>query len=217
MKFINDLSYYVKNLKVLYEDNHLIIVDKPSNVLSQKDKTGDFSMVEVVKEYLKEKYQKTNVYLGLLHRLDRRVSGILMFAKTSKAAARMSNAIKEKLIEKFYLLTCVGILKSEGEFVLKLKKQNNKAIVSDDGKEAVLKYKLISKTESTSTAEVKLITGRYNQIRKSFSHFGFPIVGDDKYSNQKPANLKLRCIRINFIHPVTKEKILIKAGENEKN
>lgn len=217
MKFINDLSYYVKNLKVLYEDNHLIIVDKPSNVLSQKDKTGDFSMVEVVKEYLKEKYQKTNVYLGLLHRLDRRVSGILMFAKTSKAAARMSNAIKEKLIEKFYLLTCVGILKSEGEFVLKLKKQNNKAIVSDDGKEAVLKYKLISKTESTSTAEVKLITGRYNQIRKSFSHFGFPIVGDDKYSNQKPANLKLRCIRINFIHPVTKEKILIKADENEKN
>ena len=166
-------KYYIDNLNVLYEDNHLIVIEKPIDVLSQKDSTDDFDINEIVKEYLKNKYNKPgNVYLGLVHRLDRRVGGVMVLAKTSKAASRLSEDIRNDNFEKIYLAKCEGIIKSNNSINIKIKKDETikKAIVSPDGKDSRLDYSILGYDDNQTYLLVNLYTGRYNQIRVSFSY-----------------------------------------------
>lgn len=203
---------YVNNLNVLYEDNHLLVVEKFIDILSQKDETNDIDMNEIVKSYLKRKYNKPgNVYLGLIHRLDRRVGGVMVFAKTSKAAQRLSEDIRNQEFEKYYLARVVGKLMQDGSINIKLVKDEKlkMAIVSPKGKLASLNYQVL-KSGPTSLVLVELITGRYNQIRASFAYLGYPLVNDYKYDkNQLPTkeSIGLWCYKITLNHPVTKVKM----------
>lgn len=204
---MKDFEYYVSNLEVLYEDNHIIVVKKEKDVLSQKDETDDFSLNEIVKEYLKRKYDKPgNVYLGLVHRLDRRVSGVMVLAKTSKAASRLSKSIMEHDFEKVYLAYVEGILDKDGSIDVKISKQDNRAIIDKNGKDAHLDYKVINNDGYNTYVEVLLESGRYNQIRLSFASIGHPIYGDLKYGAKvKSDDLGLCSYKIGFVHPVTRE------------
>lgn len=205
-------KYYIDNLNVLYEDNHLIVIEKPIDVLSQKDITDDFDINEIVKEYLKNKYNKPgNVYLGLVHRLDRRVGGVMVLAKTSKAASRLSEDIRNDNFEKIYLAKCEGIIKSNNSINIKIKKDETikKAIVSPDGKDSRLDYSILGYDDNQTYVLVNLYTGRYNQIRVSFSYINHPLVNDYKYGNGKVNKLELGlyCHKIVINHPITKEKL----------
>ena len=209
---MKSLEELIGSLNILYEDNHIIIVEKFRDVLSQKDDTGDDSMVEIIKGYLKVKYNKPgNVYLGLIHRLDRRVGGVMVFAKTSKAASRLSEQIANHELEKYYLALVDGIIDKDGEIKILLEKtKDNLAVVSKNGKEAKLEYRVLKTINDNTLVEVNLITGRYNQIRASFAHIGHPIVNDYKYSKKYKVNnqeLGLYCYKVRFSHPVTKELI----------
>ena len=196
-------------IKVLYEDNHLIAVLKPINVPTQKDSSNDIDMVSLVKDYLKKKYNKPgNVYLGLLHRLDRPVSGVLLFAKTSKAAERMTKEIKNHNVRKTYYAVVEGKVDKKGTFIDKLLKdeKTNFVRVSDKGKEAKLEYELICYKNNYSLVKINLITGRSHQIRVQFSSRNHPLYGDQKYNkNTKKDNIALFAGELSFIHPVTKE------------
>ncbi len=205
-------SYYIENLNVLYEDNHLIVIEKPIDVLSQKDDTNDFDINEIVKEYLKKKYQKPgNVYLGLVHRLDRRVGGVLVLAKTSKAAARLSEDIRNNKFFKEYICKCNGIITKDGSININIKKdeKNKKAIVDPKGKVSSLDYKILGYDHSSTYCYVYLYTGRYNQIRVSFSHINHPLINDYKYGNCQlnNDNLGLWCYKITINHPITKDSM----------
>ena len=204
---MKDFEYYVSSLEVLYEDNHIIVVKKEKDVLSQKDETDDFSINEIVKEYLKRKYNKPGaVYLGLVHRLDRRVSGVMVLAKTSKAASRLSKSIMEHDFEKVYLAYVEGTLEKDGSIDVKISKQDNRAIIDKNGKDAHLDYKVINNDGNNTYVEVLLESGRYNQIRLSFASIGHPIYGDLKYGAKiKSDDLGLCSYKISFVHPVTRE------------
>ena len=204
---MKDFEYYVSSLNVLYEDNHIIVVEKEKDVLSQKDETDDFSLNEIVKEYLKRKYNKPgNVYLGLVHRLDRRVSGVMVLAKTSKAASRLSKSIMEHQFEKKYLAYVEGILDKDGSINIKILKKDNKAIISDLGKDAKLNYHIINNDAYNTYVMVDLESGRYNQIRLSFASINHPIYGDLKYgAKEKSDDIGLCSYQISFNHPVSKE------------
>ena len=204
---MKDFEYYVSSLNVLYEDNHIIVVEKEKDVLSQKDETDDFSLNEIVKEYLKRKYNKPgNVYLGLVHRLDRRVSGVMVLAKTSKAASRLSKSIMEHQFEKKYLAYVEGILDKDGSINIKILKKDNKAIISDLGKDAKLNYHIINNDAYNTYVMVDLESGRYNQIRLSFASINHPIYGDLKYgAKEKSDDMGLCSYQISFNHPVSKE------------
>ena len=199
-------------IKVIYEDNHLLVVLKPIGILVQQDDTGNDDMITVLKSYLKEKYKKTgNVYLGLVHRLDRPVSGIMVFAKTSKAASRLSEQIRTKSFRKTYLAVVCGKIKENGVFVDKLYKNKKENIVkiSNDGKLAELSYTLLNYVNGLSLVKIDLKTGRPHQIRVQFASRGFPIYGDQKYnSNTKKDDIALFANKIEFVHPTTKEKML---------
>ena len=211
-----------QNLDILFEDNHLIIVNKRCGVLVQGDKTGDTPLLELVKKYIKDKYSKKgNVFLGLVNRIDRPVSGIVIFAKTSKALSRMNDKLKNRQIKKFYWLFISNKFKSnegslEGWFK-KNKKINKSYFYKEEinnSKYGSLNYRIIEKLENYFKIEVDLITGRHHQIRCSFSEIGFPIVGDIKYGSKrtnKDGGIYLHAREVNFIHPVSKEKIIIKA------
>lgn len=206
-------SDYAKRLNVLYEDNHIIVCEKFVNVLSQKDITNDVDMCEIVKEYIKVKYNKPgNVYLGLVHRLDRRVGGVMVFARTSKAASRLSNDFNNHKIVKKYLCICKGKLDDSGNICLEIIKdeKNNVAVVSKGGKQANLNYKLVGIKNNNSVVDVDLLTGRYNQIRVSFAHINHPILNDYKYDKTCPVNKKelaLWCYHLEFTHPVSKKEL----------
>ena len=212
-----------QNLDILFEDNHLIIVNKRCGVLVQGDKTGDTPLIELVKKYIKDKYSKTgNVFLGLVNRIDRPVSGIVIFAKTSKALSRMNDKLKNRQIKKFYWLFISNKFKSnegslEGWFK-KNKKINKSYFYKEEinnSKYGSLNYRIIEKLENYFKIEVDLITGRHHQIRCSFSEIGFPIVGDIKYGSKrtnKDGGIYLHAREVNFIHPVSKEEIIIKAN-----
>ncbi len=175
-------------LKVLYEDNHIIAVVKPAGVLSQGDKSGDVSLYDEVKTYLKEKYKKPgNVFLGLLHRLDRPASGIMLFAKTSKGAARLSEQFRNHTIVKTYEVLVSGKPKQDKGFLtnvlgkdVKLKKAAEYA----DGAEANLSYELIKSNGKYSLLRVHIETGKFHQIRAQLSLAGMPLVGDVKYGGE---------------------------------
>lgn len=191
-QFFQYLRYLLCMLTILYEDNHLIAVNKPAGVIVQGDKTGDTCLMENVKMYLKEKYHKPgNVFLGLVHRLDRPVSGIVLFAKTSKGASRIAKQFRERTIQKIYhaLVECQDDtqLKSAGTLVHYLKKNTQKNITTVyDTPEigalrAELDYKIVSKQHKKALVQIILKTGRSHQIRAQFAHMGCPIVGDTKY------------------------------------
>ncbi len=184
----------MQDLKIFYEDNHLIVVQKPHNIPSQADKTGDEDMLTIVKNYLKQKYNKPGqVYLGLVHRLDRPTGGIMVFAKTSKAAARLSEQIRNKEMKKKYLATCDGKLEKSQDtwrdFLLKKERTNTSKTVPEgtkNAKEAILDYKVINYHEKNNLSIVKinLHTGRHHQIRVQFSSRGHSLYGDQKYGTR---------------------------------
>ena len=197
------------DLDVLYEDNHIIVVVKPCNVLSQSDNTKHLDMLTIIKSYLKEKYNKPgNVYLGLVHRLDRPVSGVMVFAKTSKAASRLSKQIANHEFKKSYLAVVHGILnEKEGKLVNYILKENDnssKITVKQDGKIAKLKYVVLeeNKKENLSLIDIDLETGRHHQIRVQFANIKHPLYGDQRYGFQDKKQIALHAYKIKFIHPV---------------
>ena len=202
----------MNSLVVLYEDNHIIVVVKPFNVLSQGDNTGDISIMDMIKNYIKEKYNKPgNVYLGLVHRLDRPVSGIMVFAKTSKAASRLSEQVRNKTFEKTYYAVCEGKTKERDTLVDKLLKDTKTNIVkvNENGKEAILDYELIKYKDNLSLVKINLRTGRSHQIRVQFSSRNLPLYGDNKYNRRAKAGEQIALFskKIEFIHPTTQEKM----------
>ena len=203
----------MSSLNILYEDNHIIVVVKPVNILSQSDITNDPDMLTLIKSYLKEKYHKPgNVYLGLVHRLDRVVGGVMVFAKTSKAASRLSEAIRKNLFQKEYLAICHGKVKDTDTFIDYLEKKDDfSTIVSDKehGKFSELSYELIdyNKEFDLSLVKVKLKTGRHHQIRVQFSSRNHPLVGDNRYGKDKEKEIGLFAYKLSFIHPITHELI----------
>lgn len=211
----------MQNLKVIYEDNHIIVVEKMPNVPSQSDKTGDIDMLTIVKQYLKDKYNKPgNVYLGLVHRLDRPVGGIMIFAKTSKAAGRLSDQIREKVFKKKYLAVVDGkIDKRSGvlEDYLYKDERNNMSKVVDKNKKnaklAKLDYEVVTYNElkKLSLVKVNLHTGRHHQIRVQLSHFGHSIFGDQKYGTRgQGKQIALWAYELTINHPISKEEITFK-------
>ena len=198
-------------LDILYEDNHIIVVIKPANILSQKDNTNDIDMLTLIKDYLKEKYHKPgNVYLGLVHRLDRPVGGIMVFAKTSKAASRLSSQITKNEMQKSYYAVVHGYLdKKQGTVEDKIEKTDNKKVLlnTPKGKDAVLNYKVISEKDNLSLVDINLITGRFHQIRVQFASRNHPLYGDQLYGRQDKKQIALFAYKLSFMHPTTKERL----------
>lgn len=212
----------MNNLEVIYEDNHIIVVVKPPNVLSQKDSTNDIDMLTLVKNYIKVKYNKPgNVYVGLVQRLDRPVGGLMVFAKTSKAASRMSNMIKNHQFTKKYLAVINGMLeRKNGEFEdYLLKKENGTTIVSSNGKYCCLKYKVLEENlnMNLSLIEVDLITGRHHQIRVQFASRNHPLYGDYRYGNSGNKQIALWAYKLSLIHPVLKKEMIFEKYPNIKD
>ena len=195
-------------LEILYEDNHIIIVVKPYNILSQSDSTKDIDMQTIIKNYIKVKYNKKgNVYLALLHRLDRPTGGIMIFAKTSKAAKRLSEDFKNNKIKKTYLAVIEDFPLEKGTFTDYIEKQKEKSVISKKGKFASLTFEKIKQIKNYSLVKINLQTGRHHQIRVQFSERGFPLYGDQKYGKQDKKQLLLYAYKLEFTHPVTKEKM----------
>lgn len=199
-------------MKIIYEDNHLLVVLKPINIPVQEDDSKDLDMLTYLKKYLKEKYNKPgNVYLGLVHRLDRPVSGIMVFAKTSKAASRLSEQIRNHTFKKEYMAVLCGKTPKKDILVDKLLKnpKTNTTVVSEKGKEAILSYELIEYKNNYSLIKINLETGRSHQIRVQFSSRGYPLYGDQRYNKKAlpKQQIALFANRLEFIHPVTKEKL----------
>lgn len=197
---------------VIYEDNHIIVVYKKENIPVCEDESKDEDLLNIIKKYLKEKYNKPgNVYLGLVHRLDRPVSGIMVFAKTSKAASRLSEQVRNKSFKKTYYAVCCGKTKESGTLIDKLLKDEKTNIVkvSENGKEAILDYQLISYKDNLSLVKINLKTGRSHQIRVQFSSRNLPLYGDNKYNKNAKVGeqIALFAKKIEFIHPTTKEKM----------
>ena len=201
----------MSKLEILYEDNHLIVVEKKPNVLTQKDNTNDIDMLTLIKDYIKNKYNKPGtVYLGLVHRLDRPVGGIMVFAKTSKAASRLSKQITEGKIQKSYYAVVHGYLNvKEGTLKDKIEKTDNKQVLlnTNNGKEAVLNYKIVAEKDSLSLVDIELITGRFHQIRVQFASRNHPLYGDQLYGKQDRKQIALYAYKLSFFHPVTKERL----------
>ena len=197
-------------INIIYEDNHLLVVEKPINIPTQEDNTKDKDLLTILKEYIKEKYNKPgNVYLGLVHRLDRPVGGIMVFARTSKAAARLSQQVTNKTFKKTYNAVVIGNINKEGKLKDYLLKDEKKNIVKVDknGKEAILNFKKLDFKNNMSLVEINLETGRSHQIRVQMSHYGYPLFGDQKYNKTSKAGeqIALFAKKIEFIHPTTNE------------
>lgn len=214
----------MNKINVLYEDNHIIVVEKKPDILSQSDVTGDIDLLTLVKEYVKEKYNKPgNVYIGLVHRLDRPVGGIMVFARTSKAAKRLNEQIKNNELKKEYLVLLDGLLKvKNGELVNYLYKDSKtcKSYVVDEkhpqGKLSKLEYEVIDYIDDRTLVKVNLITGRHHQIRLQFSNIGHPIYGDQRYGIKNNEKIHLFAYKLEFKHPVTKELLTFKLLPNWK-
>ena len=209
-------------MTVIYEDNHIIVVNKACSEIVQGDKTGDIPLSEKVREYLKEKYQKSgNVFCGVTHRLDRPVSGIVLFAKTSKALERLNEMFRNGQVHKTYWAIVKNLPQpAEGELVhwMVRNEKQNKSYAYDkevkDSKKAILEYRTIGHSDNYFLLEVNLKTGRHHQIRCQLSHIGCPIKGDLKYGAQRSnpdGSICLHARRISFIHPVSKELIELEA------
>lgn len=209
-------------MTVVYEDNHIIIVNKASSEIVQGDKTGDKPLADIVKDYLKDKYQKPgNVFVGVTHRLDRPVSGLVIFAKTSKALSRLNEMFKNSEVKKTYWAIVKNAPKeTEAElthFLVRNEKQNKSYAYDKEvpnSKKAILNYRLIGKSQNYYLLEVDLKTGRHHQIRCQLAKMGCPIKGDLKYgfSHSNPdGSISLHARYVRFIHPVSKELIEVSA------
>ena len=203
-----------QNISIIYEDNHLLVVNKPANMPVSLDSSHDQDLLSKLKEYLKIKYNKPGeAYLGLVHRLDRPVEGIMVFAKTSKAASRLSEQIRTNKLNKTYYAVVENNPPKEGTFINYLKKdeKTNTSYITDEknGKKAILNYKLKKQTNNLNLVEINLITGRHHQIRVQFSNNKYPLYGDHKYNkkfiNDNTTNIALFAKKISFYHPTTKE------------
>ena len=209
-------------MNVLYEDNHIVIVNKASGEIVQGDKTGDKPLSETVREYIKTAYAKPgNVFLGVVHRLDRPVSGVVVFARTSKALARLNDMFRNGKVDKTYLaLTRNCPAQSEGTLVdwLVRNERQNKSYVCDHevpgAQRAVLHYRVVGHTDSYHLMEVRLMTGRHHQIRCQLAHIGCPIKGDLKYGAARgnaDGSISLHAREVRFVHPVSGREIHVIA------
>ena len=214
-------------MTILYEDNHLIIVNKAPSELVQGDKTGDTPLSEILKKYLKEKYKKEgNVFLGVTHRLDRPVSGVVLFAKTSKALSRINAMFRNKEIKKKYwaIVNKTSIKEKELIHYLRKNERQNKSYASleevKNSKKAILSFNRLLVSDRYSLLEVDLKTGRHHQIRAQLSAIDLPIKGDLKYGSprsNKNKGISLHARSIEFIHPVSKKRIYIEADPPKDN
>ena len=206
------------NLEILYEDNHIIVVVKPNNILSQSDNTKDIDMLTIIKEYIKEKYNKPgNVYLGLVHRLDRPVSGVMVFAKTSKAASRLSDQVRTHSFKKKYMaIVYDNGLKDEDKFIDYLYKDSDnstRVVDKNKGKYSELSYKVLQRDKKNNLAlvDIELETGRHHQIRVQFASRNHALYGDQRYGIQDKNQIALHAYKLEFIHPTTKEKLVFES------
>ncbi len=213
-------------LEILYEDNHLIAVNKKSGDIVQQDKTGDTPLSDFVKIYIKNKYKKPGkVFLGTIHRLDRPTSGIVLFAKTSKALSRMNKQFKNQEVQKNYWAIVNNPPPNNSgtlENFLKKNENQNKSYITkrENGKHSILDYRLLKKLDNFYHLEIKPKTGRHHQIRVQLANIGCIIKGDLKYGakrSNKDASIHLLAQKINFIHPVKKESITIIAPPPQDN
>lgn len=203
-------------MHILYEDNHLLIVNKPAGIVTQKTASFTTSLEEEAKAYCKQKYNKPgNVFLHAIHRLDRLVSGIVIFAKTSKALERLNKAARdEEEFVKIYLATIENTLKQpKGILEHFLVHGDSKAYVSKEGKKCLLAYESVGTCPGGSYVKIRLYTGRYHQIRAQFAAFGHPVLGDSKYGShtRNDASIALHHAYVEFTHPITKQKITCTA------
>ena len=222
----------MQDLKILYEDNHIIVVVKPAGIPVQQDKTSDLDMLTIIKAYLKEKYNKPgNVYLGLVHRLDRMVGGVMVFAKTSKAASRISEYIRQKNVKKRYLAIVNGKMDVTGktvelkDYLVKNERLNMSRVVDKSvkgSKESILEYKVIKNfkynNKEYSLVDIDLHTGRHHQIRVQFANISHPLYGDIKYGNKinkVGQNLALFSYYLSFFHPTKDEYLEFKFLPNQ--
>lgn len=207
---------------VVYEDNHLIAINKRPSEIVQGDKTGDEPLSEKLKVYLKEKYKKPgNVFVGVVHRLDRPVSGVVLFAKTSKSLARMNELIRDRLVKKTYWALVKNKPEKEEDHLIHYMERNermNKSFAYKEEKagrqRAELKYKILASIENYHLLEVELITGRHHQIRSQLASIGSPIKGDVKYGfdrTNKDASIHLHARKMEFVHPVKLNPVVITA------
>lgn len=205
-------------VKVIYEDNHLLVVEKPVNILSQGDDTNDKDMVNLLKNYVKEKYNKPgNVFIGLVHRLDRPVGGVMVFAKTSKAASRLSEQVRNKSFKKTYRAVIHGTMNKKEDtlkdYLYKNKKTNMVSVVNKNHKEAKnaeLDYETLQSKNNCSLVQIDLKTGRPHQIRVQFASRKHPLFGDQRYGqdvNKVGQQIALWSYKIEITHPTTKEKM----------
>ena len=205
-------------MKIIYEDNQIIVVEKEPNIPSQSDKTGDIDMLSMVKQYIKEKYNKPGeAYIGLVHRLDRPVGGVMMFARTSKSASRLSEQVRNKTLKKTYIAVVDGkISEKKGvleDYLYKDERNNISKVVTKDKKNAKLaklEYEVLDYDEkrNLSTVKIKLYTGRHHQIRVQFSSRGHSIYGDQKYGTRgRGKQICLWAYELEFNHPITNERM----------
>ena len=208
-------------INIIYEDNHLLVVEKPINIPVQEDESKDLDFLTMLKQFIKRRDNKPgNVYLGLVHRLDRPVGGIMVFAKTSKAASRLSNQVREKVFKKKYLAVVDGKIDNQKgtleDYLYKDERNNVSKVVNKDKKNAklakldyeVLKY---NEVKNLSLVEINLHTGRHHQIRVQLSNFGHSIFGDQKYGTRgKGKQIALWAYELTIEHPITKEKMTFK-------
>ena len=198
------------NLDILFEDNHVIVCYKEKGILSQADGSNAPDMLTIIKEYLVKKYNKPgDAYLGLVHRLDRNTSGVMVFAKTSKGARRLAEDMQNGGFKKTYLAVCEGTFNSfdEVKLVDKLEKNEklNKSFISPNGKESILIYRPIKEHNGKTLVEIELLTGRHHQIRVQMSNIGHPLYGDKKYGSKYDGELALQAYKLSFHEPVTNE------------
>ena len=210
---------------VLYEDNHVIVAVKPPNLLTQGDQTGDENLLDQVKAYVKETYQKPGeAYIGLVHRMDRPVGGLLVFARTSKAASRLSEQVRAHELNRQYVCIVEGEAPDQFTYVDYLVKdeENNRVAVLPaylklQGKEAVLHGRTVARRDGLSLVAIQLETGRAHQIRAQMQHHGFPLWGDNRYGNGKRGQqIALWGFRLSFTHPVSREQMLFIAPTPEE-
>jgi 23S rRNA pseudouridine1911/1915/1917 synthase len=212
-----------KNYEInpIYMDNHLLVVNKPAGMLVQGDKTRDTSLLDYCKQFLKQEYKKPgDVFLGLVHRLDRPTSGIIVFARTSKAASRLSAQIRNRTVSKKYFALVEGNTSPNGDFEDMIDRREKTSFISKDqsAKFAKLQFKNLSNRNGISMLDINLITGRHHQIRVQFAHRGFPVLGDKKYGSKQKFNgdnIALFSYSITVSHPTRNEAMTFQASPDE--
>lgn len=215
-------NFNIDDINIIFEDNHILVVVKPQNMPACPDETGDKDLLSLLKEYLIQKYDKKgDAFLGLVHRLDRPTGGVMVFAKTSKAAKRLSEELKNNEVEKRYFTVIHGVPKEkQGELVHYLLKDTAKNMVyavpmaTEGAKKAVLDYKVLLVNDKLSLVDVRLKTGRSHQIRVQMSSIGTPLFGDQKYAEGKTLpgyNIALWATELKLLHPITREKLVYRV------